>query len=168
MLASCPVIDLGKLAAAPDEDAARKVLTAWLKAIASGDAMAAIALTARLDSPDSPRSVLRNLGYEINGERRAGHASTITHISRGKLFTVATARTGTLEKPTRPVYALISTAGGPRILIEVDLFVTSDRTRKYLNSEALRHLRKSSAPAADELEKLFQSLPADTTAGEAP
>ena len=59
-------------------------------------------------------------------------------------------------KSTFPLYPVIQTALGPRIVIEIDLFAAGNRGRDYLNRMAFERLQKfSSTAAASELRELF-------------
>jgi hypothetical protein len=52
-----------------------------------------------------------------------------------------------------PLYPVVETAQGPRILLEIDLFASSNRGREFLNKAALERLQKFS-PLANELRPL--------------
>lgn len=140
---------------APDEAAARKVVEAWLAAIRTGDISAALALTARLKSADSGQILLRNLGYELGGTQRMIRPATITGSRRGSYWTTVSAKNAFEDKPAFPLYPVISTPAGPRILLEVDLLASGNRSRDYLNKTSLNRLRKTDADAAGELEEAF-------------
>ena len=62
---------------APPESEARSLVASWLNAIRAGNVADALALTAWLDPEKSPARVLRNLGYEISGARKAKSAAAI-------------------------------------------------------------------------------------------
>ena len=61
-------------------------------------------------------------------------------------------RTG--GKTSYPLYPVLQTSQGPRILMEIDLFAAGNRGREFLNRAAFERLRKSTS-TADELQKLF-------------
>jgi hypothetical protein len=122
--------------------------------------MAALRLTARLAFPDSPATLLRNLGYEMAGARRNPHAASLAGIFRGANWTAVGTRTDPADPPSFPLYPVIATDAGPRILLEIDLFAAGNRSRDFLNKTALARLRKSSAPAADDLASLFSQYQA--------
>ena len=140
---------------APDEAAARKVVEAWLDAIRKGDISAALALTARLKTADSGEILLRNLGYELGGVQRMIRPASITGSRRGSYWTTVSAENAFEDKPGFPLYPVISTPAGPRILLEVDLLASGNRSRDYLNKTSLNRLRKTDAAAAGELEEAF-------------
>ena len=70
LLADCQVLEKIPESGAPPVDQASEVVENWLQATRAGDVMAAIRLTARLNTPDSRAALLRNLGYEMTGTRQ--------------------------------------------------------------------------------------------------
>jgi hypothetical protein len=154
MLGECPTIKEIPENAAPTEEQARKLIEDWIQANRTGDIMAAIRLTARLTQPDSQITLLRNLGYEMTGTRLSRHAATITAIHRGKIWTAVGTKTDPDGKTAFPLYPIVATPAGPRILLEIHLLASGGR-RDFLNKTALERLRKFSPAAADELKILF-------------
>jgi hypothetical protein len=155
LLTDSPVLEQIPDSAAPAAEASRKLVESWSQAIRSGDVQAALRLTARLNTPDSMATLLRNLGYEMTGSLRNKSTFTITDIHQGGIWTAVGAKTEQDGKPTFPLYPVISTAKGPRILLEIDLAASGNRSRDFLNKTSLDRLSKSSMPAAGELKKLF-------------
>jgi len=142
---------------APPEAEARNLVASWLAAIRDGNVAAALGLTAWLDPEQGPARVLRNLGYEINGTRKAKSAAAIIAVARGNTWTTVAVRAHNADKPSFPIYPVISTPAGPKLLIEVDLFAHSERGREFLNNTSLSHLGKhAGAAATDELRDLFK------------
>jgi hypothetical protein len=116
---------------APNEERARTLVDSWLEATRRGDVEAALRLTARLKNPDSKEIVLRNLGYEMTGSRKSPLKPAITGVNRGVIWTAVGVRGTTDGKPVFPLYPVVNTAVGPRILIEVDLFASRNRSPPY-------------------------------------
>ncbi len=139
----------------PTEEQARTTVDAWHKAIASGDVTTALQLTAHLKTPDSKTTVLRNLGYEITGSPRNSKPPIITGVHRGEIWTTVGVRTSPDGKPAHPLYPVISTPAGPRILIEVDLFASENSSRDFLNKTALERLSHLPPAATAELKQLL-------------
>ncbi|MEO8613809.1 MAG: hypothetical protein ABI600_01610 [Luteolibacter sp.] len=148
----------------PTKEDAQKVVEAWLNATRSGDVKGALQLTTRLNDPDGGAAVLRNLGHEIISTRRNRGATEPCGIYQGKIWTAVGLKIDQGGKPSFPLYPVIQTPQGPRILVEIDLFAS--RGREFLNKTALERLRKSGTPAAsddlrllfDEFEKQVESL----------
>jgi len=138
----------------PGEAEARKLVEDWIKASQSGDVAAALRLAARLGNQDSPANLLRNLGHEMTGARLYHHPESIIGIHRGDILTAVGTKTDPDEKDSFPLYPIVNTPAGPRILLEIDLLASTAR-RDFLNRTALEELRKTSAGAADELKKIF-------------
>ena len=141
----------------PTEAQARDTVEAWLAAIRDGKVREALALTAWLDPEKSPSRVLRNLGYEINGARKAKTAATLVAVLRGKTWAAVAVRANSGDKPSYPIYPVVSTPNGPKVLIEIDLFANAERGREFLNATAISHLRNhASQEVTDELRDLFK------------
>lgn len=149
---------------APDEATAKQTVTAFLKATAAGDLSAALKLTARLKDPKGNGTLLRNLGYEITTARRQNIEATFLSTYVGKhISTIA----GSIEQngqTTFPLYPVVQTVQGPRVLLEIDLFAR--RNQALLNRIALERLGKLGSKAAAEdleiqLEKFEKTLPSE-------
>ncbi len=140
--------------AAPSKEDAQKVVEAWFQATRAGDVKAALRLTARLSDPHGGAAILRNLGHEMISARRSNVAPRIAGIYQGKTWTAVGMEINQAGKPSYPLYPVIQTPQGPRILIEIDLFAS--RGREFLNKTTLERLNKFGTPAAaDDLRSLF-------------
>jgi len=168
LLADCPVIDPFPTQGPPSEDEAHKVVTSWLRAIRDGDVNAALNLTARLKAPDSDQTLLRNLGYELTGARRSILPTVVTQIHRSEMWTGVGTKLTAGDSTTFPFYPVISTPAGPRILLEVDLLASGNRSRDYLNKTSLNRLRKFHPDAADDLKNLFSEHQSESSTLPAP
>ncbi len=140
---------------APAEEPSRRLITDWLSAVSKRDFQSALALTTHFDTPESRKSLIRNLGYEFAApvDRR-----TIAAIHRGDTCTcVAVGGTNPQSGP-RQFYPVVTTAAGPRLLLEVDLFEPSSRSRRFLNKTTLERIRRCAPDLANELENHLTSL----------
>lgn len=156
LLGNSPV--LGKIDGlqAPSKEDARKTVEAWLAATRDGDVTAALHLIATLGDPRSGSNALQHLGYEIIGSRRSEKEPVVTGVYQGPVWTAVGVKIDQHGKPTYPLYPVVQTASGPRILIEIDLFAAANRGRDYLNRMAFERLQKaSSVTAASELRELY-------------
>lgn len=154
---------LGKVApeAAPDEQDAKASVEKWIDIIRQGDLEAALRLSARLTDPNNQVTPLQNLGYELIGARRGNHQQ-ITRVYRGDIWTAVGVTQQQDGKSSYPLYPVIQTAAGPRILVECEVFAAGDRGRNFLNKTAFQRLEKFTSPAlANDLRKLFASYEAD-------
>ena len=150
--------------AAPTKEDAQKVVEEWLRACEAGDVKTALHLTARLPDPVGATTVLRNLGHEITSARRGNVSSRISGIYQGKMWTAVGMKIEQNGKSSNPLYPVIQTPHGPRVLIEIDLFAS--RGREFLNKTALDRLQKlGSAAAADDLRSLFADYQNQTETG---
>ena len=82
--------------------------------------------------------------------------TSIIGVQRGRFWTVVGVRRVVGEKPAHPLYPVVNTMEGPRILIEIDLFASDSRTREFLNRTALERLPDVPPAALDELKELYQ------------
>ena len=153
LLANSPVLAEIQHAQAPTKDEAQKTVEAWLAATRRGDVEAALLLTTRLADPLSGSTVLQNLGYEIISSRRNKALPTITSIYSGSAWTLVGVKTDQGGKSAYPLYPVIQTARGPRVLVEIDLFASGNRGRQFLNKAAFERLEKFNL-CADELKHL--------------
>jgi hypothetical protein len=126
----------------------------WLETTRKGDVKAALNLVARLDDPQSGVTVLQNLGYEISSSRRSKEAPAVIGTYCGKTWTAVGVKIDQAGKSTFPLYPVIQTPQGPRILIEIDLFASKNRGREFLNKAAFERLEKLSNTAG-ELQNLY-------------
>ena len=154
LLVHCPVLEKIHAIQAPTKDDAKKTVEAWLEATRRGDVVAALRLVARLSDPLSGSNVLQNLGYEIIASRRRRNEPTITGAYQGKTWTALGVQINQDGKSTHPLYPVVQTDLGPRIVIEIDLFASCNRGREFLNKTALERLAKSNS-AAGELKTLY-------------
>lgn len=147
--------------AAPTEQDARATVEKWIGVIRQGSIDAALQLSARLADPNKPVAPLQNLGYEVIGARR-GNNPRITRIYRGAVWTAVGVKQQQNGKPSYPLYPVIQTADGPRILVECEVFAAGNRGREFLNKTAFQRLEKFTSPAvANDLRRLFADYEAD-------
>lgn len=127
----------------PAEAEARTVFDAWSSAVLKGDAKAAIARTTHLDNGRGQGRLLQNIGQEITGALKTRLQATILGVIRKGCWTAISARIGNAGESTStyPLYPLVNTPSGPRILAEVSLIANGDRTRDYLNTQNLERLK---------------------------
>jgi hypothetical protein len=155
------VLDKRLPGAAPAEQDAKAAVEKWLELIRQGNVEAALQLSARLAEPNKPVTPLQNLGYEIIGARK-GNNPRITRIYRGDVWAAVGVKQQQDGKPSHPLYPVIQTAAGPRILVECELFAAGNRGRDFLNKTAFQRLEKLTSPAvANDLRRLFADYEAD-------
>jgi len=143
-------------AVTPEE--ARKTLTEWIASIGDGDLEKAIALTAWISDGRGAARMLRNLGHEMTTARKDMASAEIVEIYHSTNWTAVGVRTSSEDTPANfPLYPVIQTDKGPRILLEVDLFASPARGRDFLNKASLERLQSISSPAlAEDLGKLLE------------
>lgn len=149
------------------EDETRTCVESWLASIREGDLGKALSLSARLPTPKSAETILRNTGYEILAARRNLQPPLLQRIYMGKSFTAAATKVLRDGKPAYPLYPVVKTSSGPKVLIEIDLIASGNRSRDYLNRDSLSHLQKAtSAEAAEDLKALLGQYQTDIANGD--
>lgn len=158
LLESVPVVADFTQLEAPTEEAARACVEKWLEAAGHGDVETALSLFARLGDPKGGLSAFQNLGYEINGSRVWDGPPQVIGVQRGKILTAVGVKISQQGgKSMLPLYPVVQTAQGPRILAEIDLFAPENRGRDFLNNEALAKLKEFGSEAAtNELKSLLE------------
>ncbi len=141
-------IEITKLPIAPPptQTDAQNVMLAWLEATRSGNVKAALKLTARLHDPEGHATPLQNLGHEITAARRSTAEPSIIGTYPGKTLTAIGLKINQAGTTSHPLYSVIQTPVGARILIEIDLFAA--RGREFLNNIAFNRIEKLGSPAA--------------------
>lgn len=155
LIRHCPVVDPIPISGAPEEGACRDLMERWIKSIRDGDIAAAIGCCARLKAADSPTLLLRNLGYEFSSALKGRSAPRYHHFLSDQGWSAAGLRSDLGDKPSFPLYPIVNTSDGPKILLEIDLIGQAGRSREFLNRSSLLRLGKIDANAAKTLQSLF-------------
>lgn len=134
-----PVAVIGRLGpqSAVAGDDAIAVVSRFLTAAAAGDLDTCLELCAVLDDDEGRGRLLRNLGYELSAVR-AGAAENFTAHVGSHLSAVSCVLPGDVNAGN-PLFPVVATDDGPRLLLEVDLFIAT-RQRQFLNNVALDRL----------------------------
>jgi hypothetical protein len=157
LLTSSVALDSPAPGEAPAENATREVFARWQTALAKGGPFAALTETAHLQTrDDEPSNLLRNFGYEwITAHTPAVSPATVIGIVRhGRWAGVSARADKSGDAATYPLYPVVQTPAGPRLLLEVDLIAGGDRTREFLNEASLQRLG-ANADAIAELRQLL-------------
>ncbi len=141
----------------PTEDEARANMRQWLDSISRGDLKGALSTVALLDGRTGAKLALQNLGYEIGGARKWRGTPAILSVHSGKLCSaVAVKITGEDGKDSYPLYPVVKTEAGSRILAEVDLSASENRSRDFLNNTSLGRVTSAGFEAvASELKQML-------------
>jgi hypothetical protein len=152
------VEQLGGLPAgpAPSGDQAAAAVRAWRAALLGGDLAAAARAAAIFGQAKSGSRFLRMLGHELVGVRRTPDPGEVIAAGSHGRWAAASLRIDTAEAPSFQFFAVVSGAGGAKVLPEIDLFHQGGRTRQFLNQTTWGELRMHlPGPAVDELRALF-------------
>lgn len=118
--------------------AAERLARALLDEIAAGDLEACLGRCAVLDDKDGHGRLLRNLGYELSTRLTDIEGDMVTRV--GKHWTVVAFRRRDDVNPGMALLPMLTAPDGPRVLMELDLFVGT-RQRDFLNNAALERLQ---------------------------
>jgi len=158
-LAESPTLNQIPAAEGPAEDSARATFTTWSEAIAKGDIATAIRLTAHFKRDRGTSRLLRNLGFELTGAVKTGRHATILGAIRRGSWTGISARIGKAgdAEATYPLYPMVTTPDGPRVMAEIDLFANGNRTRDYLNETSWERLNAGGdGDASAQLREIYE------------
>lgn len=118
---------------APPEEDARRLVGEWRDAIIAGDAAAMFARSACFDDDEGRGRLLRNTGYELLSRQKG----EILGVHRAGRWAAVSMRVppapGDDSADAFPLYVVATTAAGPRVLPELDLFDPLTRGREFLN-----------------------------------
>ncbi len=158
VLVDCPVIEKLDEKNAVSEEDAKKLVQSWLETCESGNVQSALKHCALLNLKDSPSTLLRNLGYDMVGAiKRENRAKLGDAIQQGSWNGVGVS-SSLSEQPAYPLYPVVNTPDGPKILLEVDLLATGGRGRGFLNRTSIERLSKFNNQAAKTLQELFETF----------
>ncbi len=150
-----PVLEAVPTSTTPTEAQCRELMNIWFKAMKDGDIRQAISCCTMLKLQDSPTVFLRNLGYEITANLRdAASLRFEKYLSDPNWAAACIVQSGGGSE-SYPMYPIVATPKGPRILLEIDLIAGGDRGRQYLNQTSINRLRNFDAATAASLQKLF-------------
>lgn len=150
LLSGCPVLGNVGALESPTEAEVRECVGDWLAAVGQGDFRTALSHIVRLGGDRSATATLQNLGYEITAMRGCQPPPSISTIYQEKPLAAASVKIERDEvKTISPLYTVIKTPQGPRILIEIDLIASDNRNRDFLNNTALIRLGKATTPEVE-------------------
>lgn len=128
----------------------------FLATIAASDLDTSLSLSAVLDDEEGHARFLRNLGYELSTQLTDIEGEIVTRS--GNHWTVVCYRRQDDVNPGMALMPVIATPDGPRVLLELDLFVGT-RQRDFLNNVALERLEGyADDEVRADLQKLLQEL----------
>jgi hypothetical protein len=161
---SCGLIASIAKAPQPSVQQASDSVTRWLSTTGKGGFQDAIALMACFDNPRSRAVSLQNLGYEILSARRSSGETEITGVYQGNYWTAVGVSCKVDGEIRHPLYLVVPTAQGPRLLIQADLFASDNRSREFLNKAVFTRLSQDTpAEAILELKELLAKHQAAST-----
>lgn len=160
---------------APAPEDVRRLVDKWLASLRHGELNAALATSAFFDDERGAEKLLRALGSQFSLLRSDGVKATILAIRTGVRWAGVSMRVDDPRDaltPAYPFHAVVMTPQGPRLIPEIDLAASTNRTRAYLNTTTWSRLAAIlPADAVGELRNLFaqhsKAAEADRTAAPA-
>jgi len=158
LLAECTTITPNANRPSPSIEDARKWMNTWNSLCHHHDMKRALSITLRLTTPESDARVLQNVGYDIVASSNDPESRTITEIYQEKNCSAVGAKVILKNgEVTYPLYPLINTRTGPKLLAEIDLISSAHKGRDFLNRTALQRLEHAGEGAlVDELRSLLE------------
>lgn len=103
--------------------------------IRKGNLMELLSCGALLDSSDGMWEALNAMSYEYRGAKRSAVLDQQVHVQSGKNWAAVTLRvdSGQGSSPSYPMYLLVATGEGPRIVVDVGLRLATNKGREVLN-----------------------------------
>jgi hypothetical protein len=141
----------------PSQIECETLIKNWLSATAESNVEKMISQSARIDDSKSISTLLQNIGYEITNSKIHTSIPPKIKIYQGVYGAAAGIQIQQeVGKSSHPFYPIVNTSKGPKILAEIDLFVSEKNSREFLNSAAFDRLQKSTSPeVVAEFKKLF-------------
>jgi hypothetical protein len=142
---------------APAEEDARRLIGEWREAIVARDAAGLLARSACFDDDDGRKRMLQNTGYELLS-RQKGEILGVHRAGRWAAVSMRVpAAPGDDSADAFPLYVVATTAAGPRVLPELDLFDPLTRGREFLNRRVWdRIAARLPDGARGELESIYE------------
>lgn len=159
LTAECARLDKMAEGNAPSEQEARQLVENWIHTTGRADIPKALDLLVLMNRQGEIQRTLQNLGFEFSAALREGSKATVIHCERGTTWTAVGVKSQTGKDATFPLYLVVATPRGPKILIGADLFGDSTRSRNKLNEVVLNRIQEFSAPGPmEELRSLFDKF----------
>ena len=142
---------------APAEEDACRLVGEWREAIVARDAAGLLARSACFDDDDGRKRMLQNTGYELLS-RQKGEILGVHRAGRWAAVSMRVpAAPGDDSADAFPLYVVATTAAGPRVLPELDLFDPLTRGREFLNRRVWdRIAARLPDGARGELESIYE------------
>lgn len=140
------------------KEAAEKAVRSWIDALTKRNWTAALASCAQLETPRTPKLLLRNLSADCKHIVRSQGRVVVVSSMTGKHLSLVGTRRANNNDPADLYVTVVPTAEGPRILQEIDLGNPERRGRAFLNRESIERLEDYHPDAAKDLSNLIDAL----------
>ncbi|MBK1883323.1 hypothetical protein JIN85_12925 [Luteolibacter pohnpeiensis] len=158
LLANATPIEAIQPGQPPTKEDAEKLVREWITKTQATDVSGALQLAATFTDPRGAAKSVQNLSFEIKAHGNSEKTPQILQTKVGKTWAAVSVESTNGEEQ-KPVYAVINTKLGPRLMLEVDLFTGGSRGREFLNRTSLERLKKFAPPeVVDELGNLLQQF----------
>ena len=107
-----------------------------------GKLLEAFGCGALLDAEEGAWEALKAMSYEYRGARQAGAPDHEFHVQSGKGWAAVSLRvdSGLGVVPDYPMYLVVATEEGPRIVVDVGLRLATNKGREVLNSRVWKRV----------------------------
>ncbi len=142
--------------AAPDSATAQQTLQTWLDAIAKGDLKAIFQHTTHFNNPKSASKFLKNIADEMSNHSLQLEPMKIIGAHQGQKLSAVGMKLVLKNETRYPLYPVIQTESGPKVLCEINLITSDKRSHQFLNKDLLERFEELTSPTiADELRTLY-------------
>ncbi|MCX8496844.1 MAG: hypothetical protein ORN51_11745 [Akkermansiaceae bacterium] len=163
LLAECSTITPNTNRPSPSIEDARTWMNTWNSLCQHHDMKQALSLTLRLTTPESDARILQNVGYDIVASNNDPESRIFTKVYQEKNCSAVGAKVILKNgEVSYPLYPLINTRTGPKLLAEIDLIALTHNGRDFLNRTALQRLEHAGeGTLAGELRSILAKHEAD-------
>lgn len=129
---------------APDEESAKKVVTAWRKQLAEGSLSTLLDQAAMVEVPQKPTRLMRDLSGSMKGARAATEEEKILGSKAAGRFRAVSmfVDAGRGLEMHCPLVLVAPTEKGERVLADVELWYSSNQGKRIRNGAALLRVKK--------------------------
>ncbi len=125
-----------------DEDAASGLVAEFRSLLREGKLLEAFECGALLDPEEGAWEALKAMSYEYRGARQADTPDHEFHVQSAKGWAAVSLRvdSGLGVVPDFPMYLVVGTKKGPRIVVDVGLRLATNKGREVLNSRVWKRV----------------------------
>ncbi len=140
-----------------EKEEAEQLVRKFRSLLREGKLLESFACGALLDPEKGAWEALKSMSYEYRGTRQATAADREVHVQAGRAWAAVSLRvdSGQGTAPDYPMYLVVATSEGPRIVVDVGLRLATNKGREVLNKRVWERVE---AQLGEEESALVRSL----------